>query len=145
MGEVENNRLCQAETARDSGLRDGCGEPNMMDLRTIARALGGEISGRQVLCPGTGHSARDRSLSIKIEPAASDGFLVFSHAGDDGVACKNYVRERLNLPRWQPGDGRDRRVNPARVPAFDRSALDREAGIRSRTEDDLARIERATK
>jgi putative DNA primase/helicase len=116
-----------------------------MDLRSVARALGGEISGRQVLAPGPGHSARDRSLSIKIEPNAPDGFLVFSHSGDDALVCKAYVCERLGLPQWQPGDGRDRRVEPARVRAFDRTALDRESGQRPRTEDDLVRIERVTK
>jgi hypothetical protein len=34
------------------------------DLRSLARALGGEVVGRQVLAPGPGHSRRDRSLSI---------------------------------------------------------------------------------
>lgn len=115
----------------------------MMDLRMIASALGGEISGRQLLCPGPGHSARDRSLSIKIEPNAPDGFIVFSHAGDDPIACKDYVRQRLGLPMWQPGDGRDRRIDPARVRAFDRSAIARESEKRPRTEDDIVRIERA--
>jgi putative DNA primase/helicase len=114
-----------------------------LDLRTIARACGGEVSGRQVLAPGPGHSPRDRSLSIKIEPNASDGFLVFSHAGDDPIVCKDYVRERLGLPIWQPGDGQDRRVDSARVRAFDHTALDRESAKRPRSEDDLARIERA--
>jgi putative DNA primase/helicase len=120
-------------------------EANLINLRSVARVLGGEVSGRQVLAPGPGHSARDRSLSIKIEPDAPDGFLVFSHAGDDVVACKDHVRERLGLPRWEPGDGQDRRIDPARVRAFDRSAIDRESAKRPRTEDDLVRIERATK
>ena len=35
-------------------------------LQSWARALGGEVSGGQVLCPGPGHSAKDRSLSVKI-------------------------------------------------------------------------------
>jgi Toprim domain len=116
------------------------------DLRTIARALGGEVVGRdRVAAPGPGHSHRDRSLSVRIVPSNGDGFVVHSFADDNPIRCKDYVRSRLGLPAWQPGDGRDRRVNPARVPAFDRSALDHETGIRSRTEDDLARIERATK
>jgi hypothetical protein len=34
----------------------------VLDLRSIARALGGEISGNQVLAPGPGHGPRDRSL-----------------------------------------------------------------------------------
>src|SRR5262249_62124438 len=113
------------------------------DLHSLARALGGEISGRQVLAPGPGHGRLDRSLSIRFDPAAPGGFVVHSFAGMDPIACKDYVRERLGLPEWEPGDEQDRRVNPARVHAFDRSALDREATKRPRTEDDLIRIKRA--
>jgi putative DNA primase/helicase len=69
----------------------------MFDLRHIARALGGEVVGRQVLAPGPGHGARDRSLSIRISADAPDGFLAFSHAGDDWQACKDHVRQRLGL------------------------------------------------
>jgi putative DNA primase/helicase len=115
----------------------------MIDLRGIAHVLGGEVSGRQVLAPGPGHSPRDRSLSIKIEPDAPSGFVVFSHCGDDPLLCKDYVCKRLGLPTWQPGDGRDRRIDPTRVRAFDRSALDRGSEKRPRTEDDHTRIERA--
>src|SRR5262245_56379423 len=57
--------------------------PHLLDLRSIARALGGEISGRQILAAGPGHSRSDRSLSVRIEPEAPDGFLVHSFAGDD--------------------------------------------------------------
>jgi putative DNA primase/helicase len=117
----------------------------MIDLRSIARALGGEISGQQAVVPGPGHSPRDRSLSIKIEPNAPNGFIVFSHAGDDPIVCKDYVRERLGLPTWQPGDGQDRRVHPSRVRDFNRATVDHESEKRPRSEDDLTRIERATK
>src|SRR5215213_8094017 len=71
----------------------------MMDLRSIARALGGEVVGRQVLCPGPGHSPRDRSLSVRLEPRAPGGILVHSFANDDALTCKDFVRSRLNLPR----------------------------------------------
>jgi hypothetical protein len=37
-------------------------------LRTIAKALGGEITGKSVLAPGPGHSSRDRSLSVTPSP-----------------------------------------------------------------------------
>jgi hypothetical protein len=80
-----------------------------LGLRTIARALGGEISGRQILAPGPGHSRFDRSLSIRIEPAAPGGFVVHSFAGDDPIVCKDHVRQRLGLPEWKPGDEQDRR------------------------------------
>lgn len=45
------------------------------DARAIARALGGEVAGQQVLAPGPGHSRLDRSLSIRIEPGAPAGFI----------------------------------------------------------------------
>jgi len=78
-----------------------------------------------------------------LAPATPCGFLVHSFAGDDWQTCKNHVRERLGLPRWQPGDEQNRRVNPLRQARFDRGALDRETGMRPRTEDDLLRIKRA--
>jgi hypothetical protein len=55
-------------------------------LREIARALGGEISGGEVLAPGPGHSAKDRSLSIK--PSGDGKFLVHSFAYDDPMVCR---------------------------------------------------------
>ena len=66
----------------------------MLTLQQLARALGGDISGSQVLAPGPGHSPKDRSLSIKLEDSAPGGFLVHSFSGDDAILCKNYVRDR---------------------------------------------------
>jgi hypothetical protein len=114
-----------------------------LNLRTIARALGGEISGRQILAPGPGHSRLDRSLSIRIEPDAPDGFLCHSFAGDDPIVCKNHVRQRLGLPEWKPGNEQDRRVDGSRRARFDQTAIDREAAKRPRSEDDQVRIKRA--
>jgi|SRR5579884_610008 hypothetical protein len=62
-----------------------------MDLRAIARALDGDVCGRQVLAPGPGHSKKDRSLSIRLNPSAPGGFVVFSHAGDDWRDCRDHV------------------------------------------------------
>jgi len=117
--------------------------PHPLDLRSIARALGGEISGRQILAPGPGHSRGDRSLSVRIEPEAPDGFLVHSFAGDDPIVCKNYIRRQLGLPEWEPGDEQDRRIDAAQRARFDRTAINREAVMRPRTEDDHVRVERA--
>jgi putative DNA primase/helicase len=75
-----------------------------LNLRAIARALGGEVSGRRVLAPGPQHSPRDRSLCVSLSPALPGGFLVHSFAGDDPIQCKDYVRARLGLPDWHPGD-----------------------------------------
>ena len=39
-----------------------------IELRTIARALGGNVAGRNsVVAPGPGHSPHDRSLSVKLD------------------------------------------------------------------------------
>jgi putative DNA primase/helicase len=70
-------------------------------LQTLRAVLGGDISGGQLLCPGPGHSPRDRSLAVK---PATRGFLIHSFAGDDWRQCRDYVRERLGLPprqRWR--------------------------------------------
>jgi putative DNA primase/helicase len=115
----------------------------MLTMQALARALGGEISGRQVLAPGPGHRPQDRSLAIRIEPGAPGGFVAHSFAGDDPIQCKDYVRARLGLPAWQPGDEQDRRVHPLQQARFDRMAIDREAERRPRTEDDHIRIRRA--
>ena len=114
----------------------------MINVRAIARALGGDVAGpNSVSCPGPRHSSRDRSLSVTF--GSGDDFVVYSHAGDDWQTCRDHVRERLGWPTWQPGDGRNRRVDPARVVAFDHAVIDAESKRRSRTGDDLKRIAQA--
>ena len=71
-------------------------------LQHLARVLGGEISGSQVRAPGPNHSPKDRSLSVTLASQDLDGFVVYSHAGDDTFACKDYVRSKLGLPDWEP-------------------------------------------
>ena len=74
-----------------------------LDARAVAHALGGSVVSRNsVAAPGPSHSRADRSLSIKLAPGAPDGFVVYSHAGDDPIHCRDYVRERLGLPSWRP-------------------------------------------
>jgi Toprim domain len=114
-----------------------------LDLRAIARALGGEVSGQRVLAPGPEHSPKDRSLCVSLAPAMPSGFLVHSFAGDDPIQCKDYVRTRLGLPAWQPGDEQDRRIHLSRIKDWDRNIADSQANLRERTEDDLLRIKRA--
>jgi hypothetical protein len=73
-------------------------------LATIATIFGVEHTpgARSLNVPGPGHSEADRSLSIKLDPAKPDGFAVYSFAGDDPIQCRDYVRERLGMPKWQP-------------------------------------------
>lgn len=97
-----------------------------MNMRHIARALGGDVAGRdRVLCPGPGHSARDRSLSVTFR---SDGFLVHSFAGDDWQACRDHVSTRLNMPFRNYTECLDRRA-PARAAAVDMDATSRALDI----------------
>jgi Toprim domain len=119
----------------------------LLDVRSVARAFdGADIKGRNIVAvPGPGHSRHDRSLSIKLEPNAPDGFLVHSHAGDDWKVCRAYVCQRLGLPQWQPGDGQRRTVPREHVKKWDLAAVESEVTMQQRTEDDLLRIERATK
>ncbi len=68
------------------------------------------MQGRQILAPGPGHSPRDRSLAVKLSPNAPDGFVVYSHVGDDWRACRDYVKQKLGIPAWQPGDEQQRTI-----------------------------------
>jgi putative DNA primase/helicase len=82
--------------------------PPAIALRSLALALGGEISGKEVLAPGPGHSAIDRSLSITI---ARDGDLIVnSFSGDGWRECLDYVRSRAGLPAFRSGLERRRPV-----------------------------------
>jgi len=73
-----------------------------LDPHRLAKQLGGEVAGGQILAPGPGHSARDRSLAVRLANEAPDGFVVFSHSGDDALACRDHVRQAAGLPSWQP-------------------------------------------
>jgi putative DNA primase/helicase len=66
-------------------------------LRALARALGGEVAGAQVLAPGPGHGPRDRSLSVRPSAIDPDGFVTHSFAGDDFRDCRAHVLARLGL------------------------------------------------
>jgi len=95
----------------------------MLSLAQIAQALGGEVSGRQVLAPAPGHSPADRGMSIKISADAPDGFLVNLFNDGDPIAAKNHVRSKLGMEPWNPTKSRtgDRRtfeidIGPAEKP-----------------------------
>ena len=118
----------------------------MTFIRSAAAALGGEVAGRDaVLCPGPGHSPKDRSLSVKFVPTAPRGFLITSFAGNDWRDCRDHVRRRLGLPAWEPGDEQRRNVPPHHVAKWDLAATEAEANETPRawTEDEIVRIERA--
>lgn len=73
-----------------------------LSLHTLARALGGKICGDHVRAPGPGHSQNDNSLSVALADT-EDGFVVKTFSPrDDDLACKDYVRAKLGLPKWKP-------------------------------------------
>jgi hypothetical protein len=76
-------------------------------LSSWAAALGGDVSGRGVICPGPGHSAR----------TAPNGFLVNSFAGDDPLVCLDYIRAKLGLPVFSPERSRKRATGWQSEPA----------------------------
>jgi hypothetical protein len=82
----------------------------LLNLQTLARALGGEVSGGQVRAPGPGHSAADRSLSVKLDSNAPDGFVVNSFSDDDPIACKDCVREKIGLPAFKPNGHKQQQI-----------------------------------
>jgi putative DNA primase/helicase len=69
----------------------------------MARLLGGEVSGDGVKCPGPGHDPKDRSLSVKPDANDPEGFVCnpFSPR-DDWRECRDMVRQKLGLPKWEP-------------------------------------------
>ena len=71
-----------------------------MDLKSIAHALGGEVSRRQVLCPGPGHSPKDRSLSVRF--LNGDKFIIHSFAEQDWRECRDHVAALLGLEGGAP-------------------------------------------
>jgi putative DNA primase/helicase len=80
-----------------------------IDLRTAARLLGGDLSGAEVRCPGPGHSPHDRSLAVKFD---GDGFVVFSHAGDDWKTCRDHVASLLSIEQHTLRSPRGRTRTP---------------------------------
>src|SRR5438046_1804340 len=101
-----------------------------LDLPSFARVLGGDINGGQVLCPGPGHSTKDRSLAVKLDDSAPDGFVVHSFADDDPIACRDYVREKAGLPAFASAYTEETTVSPPppksngkHKPAFDISKV----------------------
>ena len=68
-----------------------------LTLREIARALGGEVQGRQVLAPGPGHSPGDRSLSVRLSHQSPTGYIVFSHSGDDFRVARDFVAAKIGI------------------------------------------------
>lgn len=66
-----------------------------IDVKTAAQLLGGEARGGKIVCPGPGHSKRDRSLSVTF--FADGSFVTNSFSGDDFRDCRDHVKTVLGL------------------------------------------------
>ncbi len=95
------------------------------DLRSLAAALGGEVTDGQVSAPGPGHSPRDRSLIVRPSLTAPGGFTCHSFAGNDWRDCRDHVAAALGISAdaWRTKGGgcgthtRQRAPMPSREPA----------------------------
>lgn len=96
-----------------------------LTLQSIAHALGGQVSGREVLCPTPGHSPRDRGTAIRIAEGAPDGVLVACYNGGraEAVLIKDRLRAAGLLPAY---DGQRRELTMAERAAIDRAQAERE-------------------
>jgi hypothetical protein len=92
----------------------------MMTAREAAALLGGQATtATSLLCPGPGHSPRDRSLSVRLDPAAPDSFVVHSFSGDGPLVCRDHVRAALGLGLWRPRGDTPPAPRPRPTPAVD--------------------------
>ena len=77
-----------------------------LSLSHIAKVLGGEITGppgrRQVIAPGPNHSKKDRSMCVMINRDGTDVIVTTHSPADTDMACRDYVREKLGLPKFRP-------------------------------------------
>jgi hypothetical protein len=75
-----------------------------LTLSQIAHALGGEVRGNQVLAPGPGHSSKDRSLSIKLDPNAPGGIRSATIRSTAKTMCARNVGSNHLSPTASPTD-----------------------------------------
>ena len=97
-----------------------------LNLQSIAQALGGKISGREVLAPTPGHSKHDRGTAIRLAPGAPDGLLIACYNGgwSEVAQVKDRLRDSGLLPSF---DGTRRELTPAEKEAINRAEAKRKA------------------
>ncbi|MDR3448715.1 MAG: toprim domain-containing protein [Alphaproteobacteria bacterium] len=97
----------------------------MLTLQSISRALGGQVSGREVLCPTPGHSKRDRGTAIRIAEGAPDGLLVTCYNGGmtEALMVKDALRAAGILTAY---NGTRRELTEAEKAAIKRAEAERE-------------------
>lgn len=97
----------------------------MLTLPAIAQALGGKVSGREVLAPTPGHSKRDKGTAIRLAAGAPDGLLIACYNGgwSEVAQVKDALRDAGLLPGW---DGQRRELTQAERDAIARALVERE-------------------
>jgi phage/plasmid primase-like uncharacterized protein len=97
----------------------------MLTLASIAQALGGRVSGREVLAPTPGHSSRDRGTAIRLAPGAPDDVLVtcFNGGQAEALAVKDTLRAAGILPTF---DGQRSELTFDKKAAIRRAEAERE-------------------
>ena len=85
----------------------------MVDVRTIAKAYGGDVRGDTAMVPTPGHSAKDRGTVITINPDAPDGLVIHSFNGGNPLAMKDQLRRDGFLPEWKPKEPIKMRFGPS--------------------------------
>jgi hypothetical protein len=79
----------------------------LISLSTIALAVNGRVRGNKVTAPGpeaATHKVRwkRKRHTLTIYPHGENDIRVNCHAGQDPIAMKDWVRQRANMPAWQP-------------------------------------------
>jgi hypothetical protein len=66
-----------------------------MKLNGLAKLLHGDWNSDWLNIAGPGHKKGDRSLGVRFDPKAPNGFRVHSLADDDPAECRNHVKKLL--------------------------------------------------
>src|SRR5690348_9499683 len=75
-----------------------------MTLTELANLLNGTVNGHWINVRGPQHGAADRSLGVRFDSFAPDGFYINSFAGDDESECRAHVRALIQKVVGQPSD-----------------------------------------
>lgn len=104
-----------------------------LTLHEAARALGGEVSGRNtVRCPSPGKSRNSRSMAVSFN--ADGSFVCHSFADSDWRECRDHVKACLGISNDKPVAFNDNRAS-VNVAAFldEQTRIDRAASLWAET------------
>lgn len=83
-----------------------------LSIDELAKRLGGVVAGdSSISCPGPGHSPDDRSLHITLASDHPDGFIFYSHAGDDLAECRSHVLDVVGGAKIAASEAPDRPIS----------------------------------